>query len=251
MTSLWGAVGSLWGTVVTVGRCRPDLVDMEALRRCNAHYNLQSAFNVAERELGLTKLLDPEGEGSGGGRGGPMGSQGGLWGGLWGGFWGGDEGVWGVQGGGYGGGYGGDGGVWGLHGGSWGGFWGVWKFREVPEGVWEDSGGLEVVLGGLGRFCEVCGFGGGSSGGFGEVWGSLGVILGDSEGVLWGLGVQGGPEAVRGRPWGGLVGSGRAWEGSGGALGVQGRMWGVLRGSWGFWRGSGMSWRIQGVPGGS
>lgn len=39
---------------------RPDLVDMEALRRCNAHYNLQSAFNVAERELGLTKLLDPE-----------------------------------------------------------------------------------------------------------------------------------------------------------------------------------------------
>uniref|UniRef100_A0A8C3CG31 Spectrin beta chain n=1 Tax=Cairina moschata TaxID=8855 RepID=A0A8C3CG31_CAIMO len=39
---------------------RPDLVDMEALRRCNAHYNLQSAFNLAERELGLTKLLDPE-----------------------------------------------------------------------------------------------------------------------------------------------------------------------------------------------
>ncbi|KAM6032630.1 LOW QUALITY PROTEIN: spectrin beta chain, non-erythrocytic 2-like, partial [Chlamydotis macqueenii] len=39
---------------------RPDLVDMEALRRCNAHYNLQSAFNLAERELGLTRLLDPE-----------------------------------------------------------------------------------------------------------------------------------------------------------------------------------------------
>ncbi|KAM9251693.1 spectrin beta chain, non-erythrocytic 2 [Cariama cristata] len=39
---------------------RPDLVDMETLRRCNAHYNLQSAFNLAERELGLTKLLDPE-----------------------------------------------------------------------------------------------------------------------------------------------------------------------------------------------
>uniref|UniRef100_A0A663FLH6 Spectrin beta chain n=1 Tax=Aquila chrysaetos chrysaetos TaxID=223781 RepID=A0A663FLH6_AQUCH len=39
---------------------RPDLVDMDALRRCNAHYNLQSAFNLAERELGLTKLLDPE-----------------------------------------------------------------------------------------------------------------------------------------------------------------------------------------------
>uniref|UniRef100_A0A8V5GIT0 Uncharacterized protein n=1 Tax=Melopsittacus undulatus TaxID=13146 RepID=A0A8V5GIT0_MELUD len=39
---------------------RPDLVDMDTLRRCNAHYNLQSAFNLAERELGLTKLLDPE-----------------------------------------------------------------------------------------------------------------------------------------------------------------------------------------------
>ncbi|XP_062454825.1 spectrin beta chain, non-erythrocytic 2 [Rhea pennata] len=39
---------------------RPDLIDIDTLRRCNAHYNLQNAFNVAERELGLTKLLDPE-----------------------------------------------------------------------------------------------------------------------------------------------------------------------------------------------
>ncbi|XP_067992812.1 LOW QUALITY PROTEIN: spectrin beta chain, non-erythrocytic 2-like, partial [Melanerpes formicivorus] len=39
---------------------RPDLVDMESLRRCNALHNLQRAFTVAERELGLTKLLDPE-----------------------------------------------------------------------------------------------------------------------------------------------------------------------------------------------
>uniref|UniRef100_A0A7M4F3W1 Spectrin beta chain n=1 Tax=Crocodylus porosus TaxID=8502 RepID=A0A7M4F3W1_CROPO len=39
---------------------RPDLIDIETLRKCNAHYNLQNAFNVAERELGLTKLLDPE-----------------------------------------------------------------------------------------------------------------------------------------------------------------------------------------------
>uniref|UniRef100_A0A665U6K9 Spectrin beta chain n=1 Tax=Echeneis naucrates TaxID=173247 RepID=A0A665U6K9_ECHNA len=30
------------------------------LKRSNAHYNLQNAFNVAEKELGLTKLLDPE-----------------------------------------------------------------------------------------------------------------------------------------------------------------------------------------------
>lgn len=41
---------------------RPDLLDFESLKKCNAHYNLQNAFNVAEKELGLTKLLDPEGE---------------------------------------------------------------------------------------------------------------------------------------------------------------------------------------------
>lgn len=42
-------------------RPRPDLLDFESLRKCNAHYNLQNAFNLAEKELGLTKLLDPEG----------------------------------------------------------------------------------------------------------------------------------------------------------------------------------------------
>lgn len=41
--------------------CRPDLIDIDTLKKCNAHYNLQNAFNVAEKELGLTKLLDPEG----------------------------------------------------------------------------------------------------------------------------------------------------------------------------------------------
>lgn len=30
--------------------------------RSNATHNLQLAFNVAEQHLGLTKLLDPEGE---------------------------------------------------------------------------------------------------------------------------------------------------------------------------------------------
>ncbi|XP_057581524.1 spectrin beta chain, non-erythrocytic 2 isoform X3 [Hippopotamus amphibius kiboko] len=39
---------------------RPDLLDFESLKKCNAHYNLQNAFNLAEKELGLTKLLDPE-----------------------------------------------------------------------------------------------------------------------------------------------------------------------------------------------
>lgn len=42
-------------------RPRPDLLDFESLKKCNAHYNLQNAFNLAEKELGLTKLLDPEG----------------------------------------------------------------------------------------------------------------------------------------------------------------------------------------------
>lgn len=36
-------------------------MDFESLKKCNAHYNLQNAFNLAEKELGLTKLLDPEG----------------------------------------------------------------------------------------------------------------------------------------------------------------------------------------------
>lgn len=44
------------------GLCRPDLIEFDNLKRSNAHYNLQNAFNVAEKELGLTKLLDPEGE---------------------------------------------------------------------------------------------------------------------------------------------------------------------------------------------
>lgn len=37
------------------------MLDFESLKKCNAHYNLQNAFNLAEKELGLTKLLDPEG----------------------------------------------------------------------------------------------------------------------------------------------------------------------------------------------
>ena len=44
------------------GHCRPDVIEFDNLKRSNAHYNLQNAFNVAEKDLGLTKLLDPEGE---------------------------------------------------------------------------------------------------------------------------------------------------------------------------------------------
>lgn len=41
---------------------RPDLVEYNKLKRSNPTHNLQSAFNVAEQQLGVTKLLDPEGE---------------------------------------------------------------------------------------------------------------------------------------------------------------------------------------------
>uniref|UniRef100_A0A8C4HR58 Spectrin beta chain n=1 Tax=Dicentrarchus labrax TaxID=13489 RepID=A0A8C4HR58_DICLA len=39
---------------------RPDLIDFDKLKKSNAHYNLQNAFNLAEQHLGLTKLLDAE-----------------------------------------------------------------------------------------------------------------------------------------------------------------------------------------------
>ncbi|XP_078283992.1 spectrin beta chain, non-erythrocytic 1-like isoform X2 [Rhinoraja longicauda] len=43
-----------------VHKHRSDLIDFDKLKKSNAHYNLQNAFNVAEQQLGLTKLLDPE-----------------------------------------------------------------------------------------------------------------------------------------------------------------------------------------------
>lgn len=46
----------------TVVLHRPDLIDFDKLKKSNAHYNLQNAFNLAEQHLGLTKLLDPEGK---------------------------------------------------------------------------------------------------------------------------------------------------------------------------------------------
>lgn len=46
----------------TVVLPRPDLIDFDKLKKSNAHYNLQNAFNLAEQHLGLTKLLDPEGK---------------------------------------------------------------------------------------------------------------------------------------------------------------------------------------------
>ena len=41
---------------------RPDLLDFNALDPSNARYNLEHAFAIAERELGLAPLLDAEGK---------------------------------------------------------------------------------------------------------------------------------------------------------------------------------------------
>ena len=41
---------------------RSDLIEYEKLQKSNALFNLQHAFDVAEQQLGLMKLLDPEGE---------------------------------------------------------------------------------------------------------------------------------------------------------------------------------------------
>ncbi|KAK5905297.1 hypothetical protein CesoFtcFv8_006777 [Champsocephalus esox] len=43
-----------------IHRHRPDLIEFHKLTRSNATHNLQQAFNIAEHNLGLTKLLDPE-----------------------------------------------------------------------------------------------------------------------------------------------------------------------------------------------
>uniref|UniRef100_A0A8C4YDN2 Spectrin beta chain n=1 Tax=Gopherus evgoodei TaxID=1825980 RepID=A0A8C4YDN2_9SAUR len=39
---------------------RPDLIDFKNLEHSNAQHNLEHAFSVAERQLGITQLLDPE-----------------------------------------------------------------------------------------------------------------------------------------------------------------------------------------------
>ena len=41
---------------------RPDLIDFDKLKDSNARHNLEHAFDVAERQLGIIPLLDPEGE---------------------------------------------------------------------------------------------------------------------------------------------------------------------------------------------
>lgn len=40
---------------------RPDLIDYDALQPADHIDNLNNAFNVAQRELGIPRLLDAEG----------------------------------------------------------------------------------------------------------------------------------------------------------------------------------------------
>jgi len=41
---------------------RPDLIDWRAVQRRNPRERLETAFSAAERECGVTRLLDPEGK---------------------------------------------------------------------------------------------------------------------------------------------------------------------------------------------
>ena len=41
---------------------RPDLVDMELVRRRSNRDNLEEAFSLAENQLGIPRLLEPAGE---------------------------------------------------------------------------------------------------------------------------------------------------------------------------------------------
>lgn len=44
-----------------VHRNRPDLLDWSSALTCQSHERLERAFYIAEREYGVTRLLDPEG----------------------------------------------------------------------------------------------------------------------------------------------------------------------------------------------
>lgn len=52
-------IGVLFGCFAV---CRPGLIDIGLVFRQSNQENLEKAFSVAERELGVTRLLDPEGE---------------------------------------------------------------------------------------------------------------------------------------------------------------------------------------------
>lgn len=44
-----------------IHRNRPDLIDWRSVKQLHARERMETAFYVAEREYGVTRLLDPEG----------------------------------------------------------------------------------------------------------------------------------------------------------------------------------------------
>lgn len=41
--------------------CRPDLIDLSDMNQETPELNVENAFNIAEKELGVPRLLDVEG----------------------------------------------------------------------------------------------------------------------------------------------------------------------------------------------
>lgn len=61
--SVWyDSVTKIWGLHYCNFIFRPDLIEWRSVRTRVARERLENAFHVAEREYGVTRLLDPEGE---------------------------------------------------------------------------------------------------------------------------------------------------------------------------------------------
>lgn len=50
-----------WAFLAIIHRIRPGLVNIEQLQNVNNLVRLETAFRIAETELGIARLLDPEG----------------------------------------------------------------------------------------------------------------------------------------------------------------------------------------------
>lgn len=48
--------------IIVLYVCRPDLIDWRSVRNVTVRERLERAFFVAERDCGVTRLLDPEGK---------------------------------------------------------------------------------------------------------------------------------------------------------------------------------------------
>lgn len=54
-------INKIYSIYFLVPTFRPDLVDYSTLRPSQHIHNLNNAFDIAEKELGLPRLLDAEG----------------------------------------------------------------------------------------------------------------------------------------------------------------------------------------------